>query len=144
MYTNMLNGQSSSDDIGTMLCFDLGLLENGRANEALDLFRRMSLPPNEYILSTVFKICTQLGDVSSFEYGQNVFKTMSKTCRNDPIVQNSALKMFLKSGDILTSEEIFSTMSRKSLVTCSIMMNGEKIDLVRKKKEITESSFDFD
>lgn len=103
----------------------------------------MSLPANEYILSTVFKICAQLGDASSLEYGQNVFKTMSKTCRNDPIVLNSALKMFLKSGDMLTSEEIFCKISRKSVVTYSIMMNGEKIDLARKKEETTKMSFDF-
>jgi hypothetical protein len=101
----------------------LGLADNGQGKEALKLFQQMNLQANEYLLTTVFKICTQIGDSESFEFGKSIFKTLSVLYKNHTIVLNSALNMFMQKGEISTGEHIFDKI-QKDRITYGIMMSG--------------------
>jgi len=83
----------------------------------------MNLQANEYLLSTVFKICTQIGDSESLEFGKSIFKTLPVIYKNDTIVLSSALNMFMQNGEISTAEHIFDKI-QKDRITYSIMMSG--------------------
>jgi hypothetical protein len=83
----------------------------------------MNLQANEYLLTTVFKICTQIGDSESFEFGKSIFKTLPVIYKNDTIVLSSALNMFMQNGEISTGEHIFDKI-QKDRITYSIMMLG--------------------
>ena len=104
-----------------------GLLENNRTNEAFEMARRISLPLNEYILATVWKICAQLANQCALDFGRDLFHRMPTMFANDRILLNSALNMFMKCGDTSTAEQIFSRMN-KDLISWSIMMNGQTRD----------------
>ena len=49
----------------------LGLQENDRGIEALKIFEQMPIPPNEYTYSILLKVCAELADHQSFEFGQS-------------------------------------------------------------------------
>jgi len=98
-------------------------MENNKKTEALEFFRQIDLPPNEYLYSTIFKLCVELGDQQSLQFGKNLFSKMPKTFHNNKIVLCSAMNLFNKCEDISKSEEIFSKME-KNLFSYTIMMKG--------------------
>jgi hypothetical protein len=138
MYASMLNGKYLyltaifTNDLFFLFLIQLGLSENNRAEEALNLFRRMNVEPNEYIFSIVFKICGQLADEQSLKFGKNLFNTMPTKYQNNPIILTSALYMFVHCGDISNSEELFSRIE-KNIVTYGVMMIGKKVHLYYSK-----------
>ncbi len=83
----------------------------------------MNLQANEYLLTTVFKICTQIGDSESLEFGKSIFKTLPVIYKNDTIVLSSALNMFMQNGEISTGEHIFAKI-QKDRITYGVMMSG--------------------
>jgi hypothetical protein len=83
----------------------------------------MNLQANEYLLTTIFKICTQIGDSESLEFGKSIFKTLPVIHKNNTIVLSSALNMFMQNGEISTAEHIFDKI-QKDRITYSIMMSG--------------------
>jgi hypothetical protein len=108
----------------------LGLLDNNRSEDALDLFQTMKIPPNKYVLPVIFKICTQIGTSRSLQLGKTIFDTIPGPLKHDTIVSTSALHMYIKSGDMATSERLFSQMS-KNLVTYAVMMGGRQPSAAR-------------
>jgi hypothetical protein len=97
-------------------------MENNQKTEALEFFRQIN-SYNEYLYSAIFKLCVELGDQQSLQFGKNLFQKMPKKFHNDKAVLNSAMKLFIKCEDISKSEEIFSQME-KNLISYSIMMQG--------------------
>ena len=83
----------------------------------------MNLQVNEYLLTTIFKICTQIGDSESLQFGKSIFKTLPVIYKNHTIVLNSALNMFMQNGEISTGEHIFDK-TQKNLITYGVMMSG--------------------
>ncbi len=83
----------------------------------------MNLQANEYLLTTVFKICTQIGDSESFEFGKSIFKTLPALYKNNTIILSSVLNMFMQNGEISTGEQIFDKI-QKDRITYTIMMSG--------------------
>jgi pentatricopeptide repeat protein len=135
-----------------LICFfSSGLGENNRANEALKFFEQMLIIPNEYTYSILFKICAQLSDHQSFEFGQAVWKKISVHDRTNPIVSTSFLQMLIKHKPISTCEQFFSQI-KKNNITFTTMMKGylshqmpqKAIDLfyqIDKPDEITTTIF---
>jgi hypothetical protein len=97
-------------------------MENNQKTEALELFRQIN-SPDEYLYSTIFKLCVELDDPQSLQFGKNLFEKMPKIFHNDKILLNTAMNLFNKCKDISKSEEIFSKMT-KDLISYSIMMQG--------------------
>ena len=83
----------------------------------------MTCLPNEYTLSILFKICSQLNDHQSFEFAKKIFEQMPNKYKNNTIIINSALHMFMQYGQILLAENIFEQMN-KDTITYGVMMSG--------------------
>ena len=84
----------------------------------------MSVSPSEYSLSILFKICSQLADQHSIEFARRIFQEMPKKYRENTIILNSALHMFMQRGQVSSAEDIFSQMN-KDAITYGVMMSGE-------------------
>jgi pentatricopeptide repeat protein len=122
MYITMITGKFVFFSL-FLSSFKIGLMENNQKTEALEFFRQINLSPNEYLYSTIFKLCVELGDQQSLQFGKNLFEKMPNIFHNDKILLNSALNLFNKCENISKSEEIFSKMN-KDLISYSIMMKG--------------------
>ena len=103
--------------------FVLGLRENHRGKEALKIFEQMSIQPDEYTYGILLKICNQLSDRQSFEFGQLLWKKIPLNHRKDPVISNSFLQMLLKHEEISICEQFF-TQIQKNNVAFTIMMKG--------------------
>ena len=93
----------------------------------MDFFKEITITPNEYTFGILFKICAQVADQRSLEFGNLVFNNMPKKYHHNTVITTAALQMFIKCGDISKAEELFDRIENKSLFTYSIMMNGKKI-----------------
>ena len=110
----------------------LGLQENNRGKEALNMFEQMPIPPNEYTYAVILKICAQLSDRQSFEFAQSLWKKLSVNHRKDPFISNAFLQMLLKHESISICEQFFSQI-QKDNVTLTIMMKGKNISFLNGK-----------
>ena len=100
------------------------MIDNDQAKEAFDLYQQIDVPPDEYLISILFKICARLGDSRSLEYGKTVFDNLPIKFKSDVILVNSALQMFIKCDDMSSAEELYVQM-KKDLFTHNIMMAGK-------------------
>ena len=89
----------------------------------MKIFEQIPIPPDGYTYSILFKICNELSDRQSFEFGQSLWKKISLNDRKNPVISNSFLKMLVKHEDISVCERFFSQI-RKDNVTFTIMMKG--------------------
>jgi pentatricopeptide repeat protein len=100
-----------------------GYLNNHRAQQAFDLFFKISHPtPISYTL--FFNTCAQLGDETSLKAAQEIFRKLSS--RNnfrdlDKRILNSALDMFVKCNDIDSAEALFPQLKR-DVVSFGLLM----------------------
>ncbi|UJR33704.1 hypothetical protein I4U23_021133 [Adineta vaga] len=128
-----------------------GLGENNRAKEALKMFEQMSIQPNNYTYSILFKLCTQSSDHQSFEFCQTLWKNISINSQKNPIVSTSFLQLLIKHASISTCEQFFSQINKNN-ITYTAMMKGyilhqmpqKAIDLyvdIEKPDEITTTTF---
>jgi hypothetical protein len=86
----------------------------------------MVLPPNEFLLCTVFKICSSLNTEEAIEFGKQLYRTLPKQYAQHVSVLNSALHMFMKHADMIMAEQLFSTM-KKNVITAGTMMSGRSM-----------------
>ncbi|CAF1320958.1 unnamed protein product [Adineta steineri] len=100
-----------------------GLANHNRAEQAFDLFQQMSIPPNEYTLSILFKICSQLSNTRSLEFAKKILNAMPEKYQSNTIILNSVLHMLMQYGDLLFAEKIFSQMN-KDTISYGVMMSG--------------------
>ena len=103
-----------------------GLGENNREKEALELFGEMSVTPNAYTYSILFKLCTQLSDRDVFEFCKTVWKKISNDNQKNLVVSTSFLQLLLKHEPMSICEEFFSRMEKNN-VTYITMMKGLNI-----------------
>ncbi|CAF1052345.1 unnamed protein product [Adineta steineri] len=101
-----------------------GLVDNNQCNEALNLFKDNNIPTNEYTFSILFKICSQINDRYSLQFGKEAFNQMPKNYYNSIVAITSALHMFTKCGDISKAEQLFNQIKKKNLIVYGAMMNG--------------------
>jgi hypothetical protein len=86
----------------------------------------MTCLPNEYSLSILFKICTQLTDQQSIEFGKKILKQMPEKYQHNTIILNSALHMLMQHREVLLAEKIFSRMN-KDTISYGVMMSGKRL-----------------
>ncbi|XP_020587008.1 pentatricopeptide repeat-containing protein At1g08070, chloroplastic-like [Phalaenopsis equestris] len=102
-----------------------GYAQNGRSNEALELFDKMQLQccePNEVTLVSVLSACAQLGSV---EVGERIGSYVEKKSFNSSVYVNSALlDMYAKCGNIEKACLVFDEMSRKDIISWNSMIGG--------------------
>ena len=93
----------------------------------MNFFKEINITPDEYTFSILFKICIQIADQRSLEFGELIFNRMPKKFHNNIVIITAALQMFIKCGEISKAEELFNRIENKNLFTYSVMMNGKKI-----------------
>jgi hypothetical protein len=84
----------------------------------------MTCSPNEYTFSILFKICAQLTDQQSIEFGKNILEQMPNKYQDNTIILNSALHMLMQHKQVLLGEELFSRMN-KDTISYGVMMSGK-------------------
>lgn len=102
-----------------------GYAQNGRPNEALDLFEKMKsvgMEPNDVTIVSILSACAQLGSV---EYGERIgtFVEMQGFASNVQIT-SALLDMYSKCGNIKKARELFNNMNQKDIVTWNSMIRG--------------------
>ena len=105
--------------------FLLGLANNNHSKETINLFKKMSISPNEYTYTIIFKTCSQLNDQESIKFGKELLKTLPNQYCNHTIILNSALHMLMQYGEVLLSEKLFSQMT-KDTTSYGVMMSGKR------------------
>ncbi len=102
----------------------LGLANNNHSKETIHLFEKMSISPNEYTYTILFKTCSQLNDQESIKFGKQLLKNLPNQYRNHTIILNSALHMLMLHGEVLLGEKLFSQMN-KDTTSYGVMMSGK-------------------
>ena len=93
------------------------------------MFEQMSIAPNAYTYSILFKLCAQSSDRQTFQFGKTIWKNISIDYQKNPIVSTSFLQLLLKNEQISTCEQFFSQMEKNN-ITYIIMMKGSNIHLL--------------
>lgn len=102
-----------------------GYAQNGRSNEALELFEKMRMEncqPNEVTLVSVLSACGQSGSV---EAGERIGSYIeSRGLASGVHVGSALVDMYAKCGNIRRACQIFDEMHDKDIVTWNSMIGG--------------------
>lgn len=102
-----------------------GFALNGKPNEALSLFREMSLKgvePDGFTVVSLFSACAELG---ALELGRRVHVYLLKVGLTGNLhVNNSLLDFYAKCGSIREAQQVFSEMSERNVVSWTSLVVG--------------------
>lgn len=124
-----------------------GYSQNGRPEDALELFQRMKTQycePNEITLVSILSACGQIG---SIEIGENIGKYVENQRNAFSLHVGSALvDMYAKCGNINRARMVFDKMPQKDVVTWNSMiralaLNGFAKDAIRLFERMKEQNF---
>ncbi|KAK8930480.1 Pentatricopeptide repeat-containing protein [Platanthera zijinensis] len=102
-----------------------GYAQNGRSNEALDLFKKMQsecCEPNEVTLVSVLSACSQLGSADVAERIGTYVESLGFT--SSVYVNSALLDMYAKCGNIQKARRIFDEMSQRDIISWNSMIGG--------------------
>lgn len=103
----------------------LGYLLNNMPQKVLDLFDTMTVQPNAYTLSVIFRACGQVNNERAKKIGCELMNRMPNEFRNDIVLLNSVLSMLMNFHQVEKAEELFRSMSRKDVFSYGAMMQGK-------------------
>jgi CMP-N-acetylneuraminic acid synthetase len=103
----------------------LGYVENNMSDKALDLFEQMPFTLHDVGYIIVFNACAQLSNDRAKQIGRKLLHQMSKYLETNNYIQNSAISMLMKFGDVQNAEKLFQMSKKKDLVTYGAMMKGK-------------------
>ncbi|KAK9281302.1 hypothetical protein L1049_004199 [Liquidambar formosana] len=102
-----------------------GFAKNGRALEAMSLFRQMlkeSITPNSITFASILLACSNLG---SLKQGMSVHGYMVRNgVELDMVNYTSFIDMYAKCGGIVAAHRVFNEMPEKNIFSWSAMING--------------------
>ncbi|CAF1067251.1 unnamed protein product [Rotaria sordida] len=101
-----------------------GYVGNEMYEKALDLFEQMHLNLDNITYTIVFNACAHLANDQAIKIGRKLFHKMPNNYRNDNILLNSAIHMFMNFGDVQCAEYIFNSIKKKDTITYYAMMKG--------------------
>ena len=96
--------------------------------KALELFKKIPLKSNEVLYAIVYNACALLANEETVSVGNRIFQQMPQAFLNDTVLVNSAIRMFMKFGQIEDGERLFSRMKQTTSHTYVIMLNGYNIN----------------
>jgi hypothetical protein len=83
----------------------------------------MSISPNEYTYTILFKTCSQLNE-------KELLQNLPNQYLHHTIILNSALHMLMQHGEVLLGEKLFSQMN-KDTTSYGVMMSGKIISFFK-------------
>ncbi|CAF4490018.1 unnamed protein product, partial [Rotaria magnacalcarata] len=101
-----------------------GYVENQMFEKALDVFEQINLELDSVTYTIVFNVCAELNNDRAMRIGKALINKMPQNLRNDNMVLNSAIHMFMKFGDIRLAESLFQSIKKKDVYTFGVLMNG--------------------
>ncbi|PKU75992.1 pentatricopeptide repeat-containing protein At1g08070, chloroplastic [Dendrobium catenatum] len=117
--------QMDHRDVVAWTAMIAGYAQNGRSNEALELFEKMQFEcfdPNEVTLVSVLSACAQLGSV---QVGERIGSYVESMSFNSSVYVNSALlDMYAKCGNIQKACRVFNEMSLKDIISWNSLIGG--------------------
>ncbi|KAM0950513.1 putative tetratricopeptide-like helical domain superfamily, DYW domain-containing protein [Dioscorea sansibarensis] len=102
-----------------------GYMDNGRLEEALELFRKslaMDLRPDSFTLVRVLTACSQLGDLRTGLWIHQYIE--EKGMHKNVFVDTSLIDMYTKCGSMESARRVFDSMAEKDVVSWSAMIGG--------------------
>jgi hypothetical protein len=102
----------------------LGFISNKMPEKVLDLLDEMIIKPDQVTLALIFNACTQLADERAIKIGEKLLDEMPNGFRNHNVLQNSALHMLMRFGDVNRAEHFFELIKKKDSISYNVMMNG--------------------
>ena len=93
-------------------------------DKTLDLFEQLPFKLNDVIYIITFNACAKLCSDRAKKIGRKLLNEMPKTFEKNNYIQNSAIDMLMKFGDVKDAENLFEMMQNKDTVTYGAMMNG--------------------
>ncbi|KAG9459220.1 hypothetical protein H6P81_003728 [Aristolochia fimbriata] len=122
-----------------------GYAQNGRSEEAIELFEQMkfrNFKPNEVTLVSVLSACAQLGSV---ETGERIGSYVeNEKLVSSAYVGSALLDVYAKCGNVKKARQVFDQMPEKDVVSWNAIIGGlafnglhrEAINLFVKMKEL--------
>ncbi len=95
------------------------------SDKALDLSEQLPFNLDGISYTIMFNACAQLSNDRAKQIGRKLLHQMPKQFETNNYVQNSAIDMLMKFGDITTAEHLFQMNKKKSIVTYGAMMKGK-------------------
>ena len=102
----------------------LGYVDDGMADKALDMFEQLSVPPDNVLLTILFRACASLGHERAIQLGNRVYRDIRTNDKNDNILLGSMLHMLMKFGQVKDAENLFSQIKEPTVQICGVMMHG--------------------
>ncbi|EPS64538.1 hypothetical protein M569_10241, partial [Genlisea aurea] len=101
-----------------------GLLQNEQHFRSIGLYKRMvssQVLPNHVTFTSILKACVELRDSV---LGMCILGQIVKVGFDDDVcVSNSLVKLFLKSGELVSARKTFDAMERKDVVSWTTMLD---------------------
>ncbi|KAF4368568.1 hypothetical protein F8388_018692 [Cannabis sativa] len=102
-----------------------GLSQNGREEEAVMLFCQMhtsGISPTPYVFSSVLSACTK---VELFNMGEQIHGLVFKGgFSSERYVCNALVTLYARSGNLISSEKVFSAMQNRDGVSYNSLISG--------------------
>ncbi|KAI5672748.1 hypothetical protein M9H77_13112 [Catharanthus roseus] len=102
-----------------------GYAERGDLDKAIALFHEMEVVGEKPDLVTVMHVISACGLVGALEMGRWIDEyALSRGFKSDATICNTLLDMYAKCGSIIDAEQLFSTMSERTVVSWTTMIAG--------------------
>ncbi|KAL5722940.1 hypothetical protein ACHQM5_006396 [Ranunculus cassubicifolius] len=128
---NLQDAHQVFDEISTrnVICWTAlisAYADNGRANEALKLFKVMQMEnfePDQVTVTVALSACASVG---SLEIGEKIHEYVQgkQAFEADLCLNNSLINMYVKCGDLSSARKVFDKLTQRDVTTWTSMIVG--------------------
>ncbi|CAF3333160.1 unnamed protein product [Rotaria socialis] len=96
--------------------------------KVLDLLDEMNIEPNQAILAVLFSACSRVANDRAMKIGRKLLDEMPKNFVNGNYIQNSAINILIRFGDVRSARNLFHMIRKKNIITYGTTMNEYNIN----------------
>ena len=100
-----------------------GFMQNGKFDEAIELFHKMT-QPNAVVYLSVLTACAEMANQT---LGESIIKQIEPDIMQSVSLQNAVMNMYAKCGDVEKAESIFQSLQRShkaDVISWTIRINA--------------------
>ena len=101
-----------------------GYISNGMPEKVIELFQNVSVEPDAVMLLLFFNACAKHVNERSILLGTEAIRRLPPQFSYHENLNNAAIDMLLKFGQIRDAERVFQSAKKKSADTYTTMMQG--------------------